>query len=91
MAGGPTEEDRAVARTGRMVALVIACTMLLWMGLQWVGGRANWDPSYAFLLDLSALAALGWSIVVLARLWARQSGGFLGEQVEDDEIAVAAA
>lgn len=72
MAGRPTEEERAIARTGRLVAVVIVVTALLWIGLQWVGGWANWDPSYAFLLDLSALAALGWSMVVLARLWARQ-------------------
>ncbi len=69
---GPTEEDRAAARTGRMVALVIAGTMILWIGGQWVGGWMGLDPSYAFLFDLAALAALFWSIVVLARLWARQ-------------------
>jgi len=64
--------DRAIARGGRMVALVIAGTMILWMGAQWLGGRLGLDPSYAFLFDLAALAALFWSLVVIARLWRQQ-------------------
>lgn len=65
-------DDQALARTGRMVALVIAATMLLWMGAQWLGGRLGLDPSYAFLFDLAALAALFWSLVVIARMWRHQ-------------------
>lgn len=65
-------EARAIARTGRMVSLVIAGTMLLWMGGSWLGGHFGLDPSYAFLFDLAALAALFWSLVVTVRLWRRQ-------------------
>ena len=55
------------------MALVIAATMILWLGGQWIGGRIGLDPSsYAFLLDLAALAAFFWSLVVLFGLWQRQ-------------------
>lgn len=69
MVGTP---DQSIARTGRMVALVIAATMILWLAVQWVGGKYGLDPSYAFLFDLAALAAFFWSLVVLFGLWQRQ-------------------
>jgi hypothetical protein len=68
----PSKEDVEIARTGRMVALVIAATILLWLGAQWLGGRIGLDPSFVFLFDLAALAALFWSLVVIWRLWQRQ-------------------
>lgn len=69
MAGGG---DDGIGRTGRVVALVIVLTMSLWVAAQWIGGRIGLDPSYAFLFDLAALAALFWSLVVLVQLWQRQ-------------------
>ncbi|MCX8509365.1 MAG: DUF5337 domain-containing protein [Rhodobacteraceae bacterium] len=71
----PTPQQSDMARTGRMVAIVIALTMLLWLGGQWLGGQMGLDPSYAFLMDLAALAAFFWSLVVLAQLWQRQKRG----------------
>ncbi len=73
MARNTPQED--LARTGRMVAVIIAVTMLLWLGAQWLGGRLGLDPSYAFLFDLAAMAAFFWSLVVLAQLWQRQKRG----------------
>jgi len=67
--------DRELARTGRMVSLVIAGTMILWLGFQWLGGRLGLDPSYALLGDLAALAAMFWSLVVIWRLWRRKTAG----------------
>ncbi|MCY1125934.1 DUF5337 family protein [Frigidibacter sp. RF13] len=61
-----------IAKTGRLVALVIALTMILWMAAQWIGVRIGLHPSFAFLFDLAALAALFWSLVVLYGLWQRQ-------------------
>ena len=68
----PTPDDLIRARTGRMVAMVIAGAVILWMAAQWIGGQMGLDPSYAFLFDLAAIAALIWSLVVTARLWRRQ-------------------
>ena len=71
----PANDDQDVAKTGRLVAIVIAATMILWIGAQWAGGQAGLHPSYAFLFDLIALAALFWSLVVIWRLWQRRKRG----------------
>ncbi|WP_347313020.1 DUF5337 domain-containing protein [Defluviimonas sp. SAOS-178_SWC] len=67
----PGPEDRSLAREARMVAVVIAATMLLWLGAQWLGGKEGWDPRYVFLFDLAALAAFFWALVVTWRIWRR--------------------
>lgn len=65
----------AEARTGRLVAIVIAVTMLAWLGVQWLGGQLGWEARYVFLADLAAIAAFIWALVVTWRLWrAKQSG-----------------
>ena len=58
-------------RDARLIAFIIAGTMLAWMGAQWLGGRLGWEPRYAFLLDLAALAAFFWALVVTWRIWRR--------------------
>ncbi|WP_413875915.1 DUF5337 domain-containing protein [Albidovulum sp.] len=67
----PGREDMALAREARLVAVVIAATMMLWLGAQWLGGRAGWDSRYVFLFDLAALAAFIWALVVTWRIWRR--------------------
>lgn len=68
----PTPEDRQRAGQARMVALVIAGTMILWLGGQWLGGRMGWDTRYAILFDLAALAAFFWALVVTYQLWRKR-------------------
>ena len=70
---GPSSQDLVQGRKARMVALVLAGTMLLWMAAQWLGGRQGWDTSYAFLFDLAALAAFFWALVVTWRIWRRST------------------
>ncbi|MBY6202388.1 DUF5337 domain-containing protein [Maritalea mobilis] len=68
------DRDRRLARQGRRAALVIAATMLLWMGGQYIGGQMGWPLRYAFLMDLAAIAALVWALVVTYWVWkARRS------------------
>lgn len=67
----PSAQTRLLAREARLVAIVIAATMVLWLGGQWLGGRLGWDASYVFLLDLAALAAFFWALVVTWRIWQR--------------------
>jgi hypothetical protein len=63
------------AREGRLAALVIAVATVLWLGAQWLGKRQGWDPSFAFLADLAAIAAYIFALVVTWRIWRRGSGG----------------
>lgn len=68
------DQEKALARQARLVAFVVAGTMLIWMGVSWAGGRMGLDPSYAILADLAALAAFFWALVVTFRIWrARRS------------------
>ena len=72
---GPSEQDRKTAGEARTVALVIACTMVLWMGAQWLGGELGLEARYVFLFDLAAIAAFVWALVVTWRIWQRQKSG----------------
>ncbi len=63
------DQEQALARKSRMVAVVIAVVMVLWMGAQWVGGQIGLDPKFAFLFDLAALAAFFWTMIVTYQIW----------------------
>ena len=77
---GPTSEAQAAdARQMRLVAVVIAATMALWLGVQWLGGPQNWPAKYAFLADLLAIGALIWSLLVTWRIWRRRNASSQGQ------------
>lgn len=65
----PQDKARATARKARMVAVVIAATMVLWMGAQFLGGQLGWPTRFVFLFDLAALAAFFWALVVSYQIW----------------------
>ena len=65
------ETDKAIAAKGRHISLVIAGTMILWLGMQVVGRQMGLPGRYALLFDFAALAALvyaGINILQLRRL-----------------------
>ena len=64
---GPDGKKQA-AQT-RLVALVLAGTMGLWLGAQWVGGKMGWDTRYVFLFDLAAIAGFVFAMIVTYRIW----------------------
>lgn len=69
-----TEQDKMIAAKGRTVGLVIAGTIVLWLGAQALGRMMDWPPRFVFLFDFAALAALLWSIVLIFQMWrARQA------------------
>ena len=63
-----TAREQSLARRTRVAAMVIAATMLLWMGAQFVGGRIGLAPRFAFLFDLAAIAAFVWAMIVLYQI-----------------------
>ncbi len=68
----PTDAHRA--RQSRLVGIVLAVTMVLWLGVQWLGGELGWDARYAFLFDLAAIAAFVWAMVVTYQIWRGRQG-----------------
>jgi uncharacterized membrane protein len=66
------EQEKALARQARTVSFVIAATMILWMGVQWIGGKLGLEARYVFLADLSALAAFIWALVVIYQIWRKR-------------------
>ena len=56
--------DQALAARGRMVALVIAGTMIVWFASLWIAPKLGLPGRYAFLFDFAALAGLFWALVV---------------------------
>ena len=69
MTGSQDPKERAQAVQMRLAAVVIAVAMIAWVGGQWLGGRLDVDPRYAFLLDFAALAAFAFAFVVIWRVW----------------------
>jgi hypothetical protein len=67
--------DRELARQARLVSVVIASTMILWMLAQVVGGRLGLEERYVFLFDLFALAGFFWALVVTWQIWRKRRGG----------------
>ena len=68
------QDDRALARKGQTVGLVIAGTMVIWIAAQWIGPAMGLPGRYALLVDFAALAALFWAMVVIYQMWrARQA------------------
>jgi cell division protein FtsB len=70
MAATPEQDGRKA----RLVAIVLIVTMILWLGLQAVGGAMGWNARYAFLFDLAALAAFIWALVVTYQIWRTRRG-----------------
>ncbi|MBV1868102.1 MAG: DUF5337 domain-containing protein [Marinosulfonomonas sp.] len=68
---GP-DEDQQLAKRARMVALVVAATMLLWIGAQFLGRKIGLEARFAFLFDLAALAGFFWAAYVAIQIWRRR-------------------
>ena len=71
MTASPPETER-LKRDARLMAFVIAGTMLAWMAAQWLGGKMGLEARYVFLFDLAALAAFFWALVVTYQIWRRR-------------------
>jgi len=66
------DDEQHLSKQGRIVALVIAGSMLFWLAAQYIGPQIGLSARVAILLDLLVLAALFWSIVVTAQIWRKR-------------------
>ena len=70
----PDPADVQRARQARLVGIVLAVTMVVWMGAQWVGGQLGLEARFVFLFDLAAIAAFVWALVVTYQIWRGRRG-----------------
>jgi hypothetical protein len=66
-----TEAERAAIR---LASRVIVVTVLAWVGLSLLGGQMGWPIRFAFLIDMLCLAALGWALWMIFRVWRLGAG-----------------
>ncbi len=62
------EQEKALARKGRHISLVIAGTIVLWLLIQFVAPLVGLPGRYALLFDFAALAALIYVFVNIYQL-----------------------
>lgn len=66
--------DQQQAQKGRMVSLVIAGAILLWLAAQWLAPMVGLPGRFALLFDFAVMAALIWALVNIYQIWrARQT------------------
>lgn len=71
MTSGDRNSDAAQMR---LAAVVIAAAMIGWIVLQWLAKQYGWAPRWVFLVDLLAIGAFVWSLLVTWRIWRRRNG-----------------
>ena len=62
-------EHRDEIRQGRVVGLVIAVTMLIWILAQSLGSYLGLPGRYALLIDFLAMVAFLWAIISGLLMW----------------------
>lgn len=70
----PDPADVQRARQARLVGIVLAATIILWMGAQWLGGQLGLETRFVFLFDLLAIAGFVWALVVTYQIWRGRRG-----------------
>ncbi len=66
------EQDMAMARQARLVAVVFVVTIVVWFVAQLIGAQIGLEARYAILFDLAALAAFVWGLVVTYQIWRKR-------------------
>lgn len=59
-------------RQMRLAASVIIVTYVAWLTLSTLGGKFGWNGRIGLLIDLGALAAFLWAMLLLFRVWRRR-------------------
>ncbi|MCH2164649.1 MAG: DUF5337 domain-containing protein [Marinovum sp.] len=74
------DTEAALARQGRLTALVIAGSMLIWIVAQALGPALLLPGRYALLVDFAVLAALIWAFVNIYQIWRKRQSAQGKEQ-----------
>ncbi|WP_375264038.1 DUF5337 domain-containing protein [Palleronia sp.] len=68
----PDRNDMDIARRARTIGVVLAFTMILWMGAQLLGASLGLPPGLVFIFDALALTAFAWALVATIRIWQKR-------------------
>ena len=68
------QQDAEIARKGRLAALVIAGTGILWILATIIGGYLTLDQRVRALFDLMALGGFVFALVLIYQLWRMRQG-----------------
>lgn len=64
------DKEQAIARKGRHIGVVIAVTMVIWLGMTlFIGPALELPGRYALLFDFAAIAAFIYAGVNIFQLW----------------------
>lgn len=66
------KDPMASAGQARLAAIVMAGTMVIWLGLQAIGREMGWPPRFALLIDLAAIAGFLWGLVTTYQIWRKR-------------------
>ena len=66
---GSSDRLRERARAQRRIGATILVTFVVWAVVQFAGARFGMTLRWAGLVDLVALAVLGWAVVMTLGLW----------------------
>lgn len=69
------EDDIATAKSARNVGVVMAMTMIVWMGAQLFGASLGLPPRLVFVFDTAALVVFLWALVATYRIWQKRRDG----------------
>lgn len=64
-----TDPQSNTGQQGRLAAIVIAATGLLWVGGTFAGYSLGWSKRTMALMDMLALAGFVFGLVVTYRIW----------------------
>lgn len=70
----PDPAEMVLAKQARLAAIVMAATMVLWVGVQFVGAEMGWPVEFTLLFDLAALAGFIWALAVTYQIWRKRRG-----------------
>ena len=63
------KQNKNQTKKGRLAGLVIAGSMLLWLGLQWLAVSFNLSVRLMLVIDFVVIAAMAWSLLATFQIW----------------------
>ena len=63
------KQNKIQTKKGRLAGLVIAGSMLLWLGLQWLAVVFNLSVRLMLVIDFVVIAAMAWSLLTTFQIW----------------------